>query len=108
MRRAAPQSGGSGILQGKICEAGRRTTENGTGVAKNRLGGELDRDDVPAVPRQVAATRPRGPRTALRRAEAPGRCPQGFSQSIQHRLTDLAGRGANLAVEATTTAGASP
>jgi len=54
MRRAAPQSGGSGILQGKICEAGRSTTENGTGVAKKRLGGELGRDDVPAVPRQVA------------------------------------------------------
>ena len=108
MRRAAPQSGGSGILQGKICEAGRSTTENGTGVAKNRLGGELDRDDVPAVPRQVAATRPRSSRPALRRAEGPGHCPQDFSQSIQYRLTDLAGRVANLEVEATTTAGASP
>ena len=67
-------------------------------MEKKRLGGELGRDDVPAVPRQVAATRPRGPRPALRRAEGPGYCPQDFSQSIQYRLTDLAGRVANLAV----------
>src|SRR5713226_3797646 len=66
-RRAAPQSARSGILQGKICEADRSTTENGGRVAKKRLGGELGRDNVPAVQRQVAATQPRSPRAALHR-----------------------------------------